>query len=330
MLTKENLLHFMIKGHIHLSKKDYGFFNNIIKIIQEKNQITTNQNKLFDKLIVKYQRQFKKLNYDLSHLQQLKWTVEVVETKQSYLTPKISLVDNTLIFQSPFNPQFLNDFKRMDDNVLSWDKVNKIYKGPFYTHNFKKLNQLVIKHFDNIEYCPEIQKLLEIVKNYDELIFNPTLVKIHDHYYIAAINEHLSQAIQHIELNDFPKTLYELSQYGVEISYEITKGNELLKFASDYMATTDLENLSNLIEWLKLLDIKQVFTYREIIYNKQITAEVSKILAKNGIKNNFYDKDGAQSGVLIKSTTAHNLGASDYKRCHKIIHLKNYTPLKIL
>ena len=59
MQKKEHLLHYMMKGHVHLSKKDYGFFNNLSYIIREKNQVTSNQNKLFDKLILKYQRQLR-------------------------------------------------------------------------------------------------------------------------------------------------------------------------------------------------------------------------------------------------------------------------------
>jgi len=71
MQKREHLLHYMMKGHVHLSKKDYGFFNNLTYIIKDKNQVTSNQNKLFDKLILKYQRQLRKLGHNIEKLNQL-------------------------------------------------------------------------------------------------------------------------------------------------------------------------------------------------------------------------------------------------------------------
>ena len=61
LTSKEMLTHYLLKGYVHLSKKDYGFFNNISYITNGKKSITSNQDKLFNKLILKYQRQLKKL-----------------------------------------------------------------------------------------------------------------------------------------------------------------------------------------------------------------------------------------------------------------------------
>jgi hypothetical protein len=328
MINKENLLNFMVKGHVHLSKKDYGFFSNLIKIIEERKQVTTNQSKLFDKLILKYQRQLKKCNFDLYELQKLNWQVELVDTKQEYLIAILSIEDNQLHFKSPFNTQFLNSFKRIENNTMVWDRNRKVYIGPFYTHLIKKITVLAEKHFGKIHYCPVLQQLVNDVMSYNDLIFEPTLVESNGNFYIGACNESLSNAIKDIKLESSPKILNMLSQFGITISEKITNKSNFLQFAGQYLVKDDVVNIDQIIKWLKLLDIEHVYTHRDFIYNKQTSAELAKACATNGITTGKYSQDELNKRAVLIETNDSYYQIS-YNKILKVIHLTNSKPIAI-
>ena len=245
---REHLLHYMLQGYVHLSKKDYGFFNNLQYIIKTNNRVTTNQNKLFEKLLTKYQRQLKKLGHKVEDLIGINWEVEVVTSAQEYLTAHIQLTEGEIHIRTPFDTKFIQSFRNLNDNSFLWHKDKKVYVSPYNTYALKSAITLVNKHFDNVTYCDETNRLLDVVKEYESLSWAPTLRKINDMYLITAINNYLYEAIKHITLNSDPKTLLELSTHGVVISDEILKEDSLLVFAGSYNTVVDLDCFGQ-IEW---------------------------------------------------------------------------------
>ena len=325
---REHLLHYMLSGHVHLSKKDYGFYNNLQYIIKNNNRVTTNQNKLFDKLLVKYQRQLKKLGHNLVELQTLSWKTNLVDSAEEFLRAQIHIVDNEIHLKSPFDTKFVQAFRNTPDNPYVWYKDQKKYVAPYSTHSLKIAHDLLNKYFTEVVYCNNTKNILNYVKQFEQTMWNPVLKNVNGRFYIGAINEYLYQAIKDIEFNDDPKTLMLLSQYGVMISDEIFNDESFKIFAGTYNVVSDLNTIDVLIEYFKLLDVEHVFTARDIIYNKQISDEIKAKLTKASITYSPVNSSDHE-GVLLKSTSSYGMPINNTKRIHKIVHLLNSRPVEI-
>jgi hypothetical protein len=326
MKSKNELLSEFVKGCIHLSKKDYSFFSNLKIIIKDTNKITSNQAKLFDKLINKYQRQLKRQNCDINTLLNLEWINEVVESKQEYLQAKISLVNNNLLIKAPFNTNFVQNFRKVTINEFKWDSLNKLYVAPCSTYNLKLAITYVKKYYTDFVLCETLEELSKDTFQYQSEFWNPTLVESNGNFYITCLNEPLYEAIASIEkLNDDPKTLFNLSMYGIDISPSITESDPVKHFASNHKLSYELDNLDEIIKMLKLLEVEHVFTSRDVLYNKKIINEIKLKLLEEGITCSPLGTMSNKNSVIFTSNSAVSLS----KKISKIIHLKNSRPINI-
>lgn len=327
--NKDQLTNYMVQGHVHLSKKDYGFFNNIKYQIQQNKPITSNQNKLFDKLLLKYKRQLSKLGHDSVSLQELFWKHSVVDTQPEYLEAKISLIGNKIVIQSPFNTQFISTFRKKAHDIFTWDKVERAYIGEGSTYSLKLAVHYVTEFYDSVRYCPKVVNLLEQLKPYEECKYwKPTLVKIQNNFYIVASNSVVMDAISNVELNDNPKTLLLLSQYGIKID-ETVLTTDFSRFAADFFTTFDLDKLDKLSEYLKTLEIDTVILARDIIYNKKISAEIRNIFENSNLicTSSLEDAKG-KSVILHYNRLIDNYEGTKRTVC-KFITLTNSRPIAI-
>jgi len=336
-VSKDQLVNFLIKGEIHLSKKDYGFFSNLQKQVRNNRPITSNQNKLFTKLLFKYKRQLTKLDYDVDALDKLIWCVEVVPSKDDYLCAKISVEGNNLVIQCPYNIKFIQKFKSVNDNYFIWNKQNKCYLADFSTHNLKIAYYELNKYFSDVRYDSCVENILNQIKQYkDCTLWVPTLVKVNGNFYISCINDSLNDEIKSFDLSDDPKILLKLSQYGVKIDKSITQNDELRQFASNFYATIDIDNLKEFSNWVKLLDYELIYIGSEIIFNKHISQEIKETFGDIHISRQVSDLD-LYNNVLyvnynsIRHNTAYSF--SDNKRMHKnitkVVLLKNSRPVYV-
>ena len=335
MQKKEHLLHFMMKGYVHLSKKDYGFFNNLTYMIKEKDQVTSNQNKLFDKLIIKYQRQLRKLGHKIEELQKLEWDATLVDSSEHYLVPKIYLDKGELCMRTPFNSKFIQSMKVSDDLTFTWNKDEKIYRSKFYTHALRLAYDLCNKHFDKLELSEEIQELLKDVWVYEGVNLAPILSIDEGKYYIKNINENLAEAVKDIELNNDPYTLYQLSRYGVMISDDIIKDDPVLRFASNFSVKIDIDEFISKPEFFKDLNIKQVCAPARYLHRGVIKEDLLNFLRKNNIEiySNLEDFEGECIFIAGTSNTSlYNVELSfgkSSKRIAKIVMLNNSRPIEV-
>lgn len=326
---KEQLINYMMAGHVHLSKKDYGFFNNLKYLVQDKRPVTSNQDKLLNKLLVKYKRQLTKLGYDTAVLEQIPWKNPIVESSLEYLVAKISIENDLIAIRSPFNTRFIQYLRNIKNNEFVWSKQDKAYKATYNTFNLKTAYFSVNKYYDTVRYCPKVQNLLDQIKEYSESMYwSPTLVKSGDNFYIFGINNSLYESIKDLPLNDEPKTLFALSHHGVKIHSSITKDDTFLRFASEYNNNVDLDQLHNLEHWIEELGFDMVFLGTEIIYNRQISAEV-----KNAIKNVYVSRKEEDLDIYQNILYLHyrsNLAKRVHKNIKKMIILSNSRPVKVL
>lgn len=326
--TKDQLTNYMVAGYVHLSKKDYGFFNNIKQTIVDK-PVTSNQDKLFNKLLAKYQRQLTKLNHDVTLLNQLPWRVPVVETKQEYLYAHVSINDDVIIIKSPFNTRFVQKFRKLALNDFVWDKTKKVYEAPFTTYQLKIAVETVNECYESIVYCDKVKEILNNVNQYALIKYwEPTLVKINNNLYIVSINNSLYEAIKDIDLNDDPETFYKLSQYGVKIDDSLIT-DDYKKFAAEYITEIDSEYLEDVAVWLKNLKVEHVFTARDLLYSKELNNDIKLLLLDKGITCSPSKDNMLQNSVLLKTHKGWNTFNNTNYHYNKIIYLKNSRPVKI-
>ena len=328
---KENLNDYFLTGQIHLSKKDYGFFSNLRYLIKDTNQITTNQTKLFDKLIGKYKRQLDKQGYKVEDLINLFWKVEVVESKKEYLEARLFTDRNMICFKLPFNNQFIKYFRQLNNNTFEWDKTHKRYQSQYSTYALKLALNSLQKFYKDISFDSAINDILTEVNQFNtSTVWKPKLVKSNDNYYIAALNETLFNNIKHLNLCDDPTILFQLSRYGVEIDEEIIQSDNFKKFASSFYVTVDLDDLSKALMYLQLLDIKQVTLTSEVIYTKEISKEVKEKIKEFGIEcyPPYINMDNANENVLLQySRNAYSVKKT--KNILKCITLTNSRPVNV-
>ena len=324
--NKDHLARYMIAGHVHLSKKDYGFFNNVVLQIQGNKQITSNQNTLFDKLLSKYKRQLTRLNNNVDDLIKLEWKLGIIESKKEFLDAKIFIVGNDLVIKSPFNSHFVQNFRRLEINPFVWDSVTKSYKCKVSTYSLKIAYTYLTKYYKDVVMCDTTTEMLKEIELYQSAkIWQPTLVKINNYFYIVASNNSLMESISEIDLNDDPKTLFALSAYGITIDSSVVGNDPVKNFASNRKLTFDLDNLDYVIEMLKLLEVDNVFTSRDIVYNKSVSNEIKLKTLEHGITLLPHNHLKETESVLF---TTNSSGTYD-RKIAKVIHLTNSRPVKI-
>ena len=328
--NKEQVLKFMLQGHIHLSKKDYSFFYTMEKLIKEKSFITSNQNSLFEKLLVKYQRQLKKTGHDPQTLSVLNWEVIEVKTSTEYLQAFLYIDDeNNICLRSPFNNKFIKEFKRVESNSFVWDKLDKIYRAKYSTHALKIVRKAVLSNFTDIKFCPKVESLLSSVSQFsDARHWDPTLKKINENFYILGCNESLFNVLGDLELNDDPETLFLLSQFGIMIDEDVTQDDTLKKFASEYVTKIDIDTIDKFSQWLNLLKVETVITSSNVIYTKEITNELKKSLLRYSITCLPYGSYYKENRTVLLKTTSYSMETS-LKGISKVVNLTNSRPIKI-
>lgn len=322
MEKREHVIHYMLQGHVHLSKKDYGFFHNLQHLIKETKKVTSNQSKLFEKLLAKYQRQLKKNGYNYTDLASLPWHVEVVESKQEFLDAKIYFEDDTICIKAPFNNNFITNLRNQEPNCYAWDKTNKLYRANKTTYNLKMALDLVTKHYGSAKTCDEVTSILRSLDFYKNTCWKPTLVRKNNLYYISCISETIYNRLPNYELNSDPKTLYQLAILGITIDNDIVKDSEFLRFVSEYNTTIQIEQLNQFVNWIKDLEVDYVWLTRDLVYNKKISKMVTTLLDEVDIKYGSSSNSAAKNIVRL-TLSNHHIRSVQNGISHKTIMIRN-------
>lgn len=329
MLVKEELVKYLMGGHIHVSRQDYLFFSNLSKIADNK-KVTTGQDKLLNKLVDKYQRQLKNQNLDISFLKNLEWNHDLIQTRIEYLRAELSLTNNELVLRSPFNKAFNQALRKYGgSNTFIWDKVLRVHKSPASTYALQLIVNLIEKHFPEYVYCDNIKSLLEDIKGFKGLVWNPTLVKSNENFYIAACNSVLFDQLKDLNLSKDAKTFFQLSKYGVKISDDLID-NEELKFASNFQYEIDISQINELCRYVKNLGFDEINIGRHL-YTRTIYADIRDKMLDEGIKivgynelNSIENKDY----ILAQFRNMYTQNV-DTKKASKVVFIKNSNPVKV-
>lgn len=283
MKNKEQLLYFFLQGKISLSQYDYKFMANLQTMIQNQNRVTSNQADLFDKLISKYKKQLTKSGYDKEELKALPWKTLVVESTPEYTGASVRLVEDDIVVRVPFNKNFINQFRQIENNNFSWDGTNKVYRAKFSTLSLKVAYNALPKHFQHVKYCNVLSDILDKTKEYNNLLWNPTVVKFNDRMLLMACNEVLGSLITDKDLVITPRNLFNLSRMGIKIDEGIYADDEKLKFAANDYYETDIDDYETTISWMRNIGCDNVILGRGI-RSASWKEEVSATIEKYGMK----------------------------------------------
>ncbi len=279
MKNKEQLLYFFLQSKISLSQYDYKFMANLQTMIQNNARVTSNQADLFDKLISKYKKQLAKNGFDKEELKLLPWKTMIVESTTEYTGASVQLVDNDIIIRVPFNKSFISQFRQIENNNYAWDGTDKRYRAKFNTLSLRIAHDALPKYFQHVKYCDTITKILDEVKQYDNLTWNPTVVRFNDRLLLAACNEVLGSLITDEDLTITPKNLFKLTRLGIKIDPEVYHSDEKLKFAANDFYETDIDDYETTISWMRNIGCDNVLLgrgIRSVSWKEELTNTIEK------------------------------------------------------
>jgi len=327
METKEQLLYFFLQGKISLSQYDYKFLANLQTMIHNDNRVTSNQADLFDRLVTKYNKQMTKQGIDGKTVIALPWKSMVVQSTPEYTGAVVSIVDDDITIRVPFNKTFITKFREIPSNTFQWNKERKLYTSPFRTTALKIAVTELYKHFSTVQFCENINQILEDLKQYDAQVWNPTLTSVNGKLMIAAMSSVLADVIGDMELNLEPMTLYKLSQLGIRVDPVLVDHDPFLKFAAEqttYVEAAEAETLASMITGLGCSKIVFGRGLAHGMLGKQIRESMTKadITISNGFRTATSD-DEQQMCVSVYDNPP------SVTRIDKMIIVKDSRPIEV-
>jgi hypothetical protein len=328
--TIEQVLHFM-KGHIHMSRYDEKFIDNIATL----KQVTTNQVVLLDTLLHKYQRQFAKHELFVDKLVDLPWSVNVVESSPQYTEGHLKIDNDTIYFKCPFNRTFIDSFRKIELNSFIWVKEERQYKAPYSTYNLKLVLNAADKYFPVIHKCEVTQHIIETLTEYELMKYwEPTLVNRNGNWFIVASNSALDDSLGDLKLDDSVETLAILSSRGVTFDDTTINVSPKHRFACEHITYIEQSHLTTMVSWLKEIQCDIAYLSGSSVTNST-RERLKKELEANGIQ--YCDTNTSVSLLPISDynfpVTIRFMrkfeNAYDPAKVCKTIHIVNSEPINI-
>ena len=337
MDCKEHLLHFFLQGKISLSQYDYKFMVNLQTMIHNSHRVTSNQAELFDKLISKYAKQLTKAELVKEELKVLPWKAMVVQSTPEYTGANISLFEDIITLRVPFNKAFIAAFRAIDDNPFEWIKEEKLYRAPFSTVAFKLLYNALPKFFTITNYCETLNSILEDLKQYEGLMWEPTLIRINDRIVLGAVTPVVAELISQIDLTMTADNLYKLASYQFAVHPDFYGDDPMLKFAYEYQTEVDIDNLVQVAKWMRTLKVQRVLLDRTLSMDKKLRSEIEAALTGMSVfvptasYDSTRDNPNPPRSLLLQTHSHLNNRLNTYvnHNIDKIVVLKNSRPVEV-
>lgn len=349
--NKEQLLYFMLNNNqpggpnltanVRLSHYDFKFMANLQSFIQDKNQITSNQAKLFDHLISKYKKQLSHHKLDKEQLMHLPWKCEVIESLPRYTHARVSYseVDNLLTIELPYKKEFIASFRiSFDQNPWEWNRLARRYEAKVSTYALLIAKTELPKFFP-VTYKGEIKQIMDEVEALRKTsdFWNPTYIKVDDKFMLVPSNSVLDELTKNLVFDDSPNTLFALSKLGVTVDKSVHNEHPKLLFCSQFQTSYTVvnpdEDINRIFVWMKELGAEAVHVPRGV-YDNQINKAIMDASNKYNVsiitaRQNFvpaYDTDHKQF-MQLKFRSTPNV---EYEiQSTKIIYIQNQKEITV-
>lgn len=335
--SKDHVIYFL-QANISLGTYDKRFLNNLETInLVNKKPLTSNQVILLDKIIKRYKRQIEKLEVSIDDLLTLPWITQPIQSSPQFTEVHLLIVDDSLVLRSPYKKDFVSEFRKLEINPL-WHAEDRFWTIQVSTHNLKVIKEVLEKHYNKINYCDTITKLVDGLNVYDGYKYwDPTLVCRNDNLFIYGINPSLYEAMENFDINMNLATLNVVRKYGIEIDE-----SALNKFRELYSAD-EVEfavNPTPMIEYDNptiAQNIKSINADFVLLLERNSTSKYFEILKENLTKQNISwetYKGLAVADIKNKHNTVVVAFGTDYKHInttaiHKMVTLVNSKPIKL-
>lgn len=340
LLNAEEVLDLML-NHVSLSRYDQKFFYNLqITNVLCRKPITSNQASLFKKVVKKYKTQLSKQQFDAEQLSELPWTLGVIESSPNFTHAFISLEGGELILRCPFKQAFIQEFR--DHSVMVWNREKKFYNTEFGLHTLKIVLNCVMKHYQNVKFCADIQEIINEISIYDEHnCWDPTLTRCNGNLYVFNLNESLDSAISHIELNTELSTLALLTSYGIQVSESLNRELQKiyalddLNFAIHRQVIHEVSDIVGLADKLKKIKCEYALhasihpTSESETYHKTLAQYVDFPVQSTNMRRFDYPIKQYQMSAILKSMSAYSFSGAGSFYAGKIVNLVNSNPIDI-
>ena len=274
--SKEQVIFFMMTTSISLSHYDHKFISNMQSLTHDKKQITSGQAELFDKLLVKYRKQWATNGYTDKELTKLPWKCVVVPSLPLYTNANVDWDDSIkkLTIRVPFKKDFIAAFRKEMLDIIPdssfnnnqtwiWHTERKRYEANPSTHALKLAYETLPKFFTTV-YHNEVKDIITSLESKTVKYGDPTLIYEQDTatYTVVNSNEILDVLLKDKSLDNSPQCLHLMSQLGIKVDTPITENNPELLFASSYIIEGDIDELDHWCGWLVNLGVEELLIGR--------------------------------------------------------------------
>lgn len=318
--------------NIRLSRYDEQFVNNLTFYTLQYNRITNNQDLLFKKVTSKYKKQFTHNKIIVEDLLTLPWHVNVVPSIPEYTGASIKVEDDKIIFRSPYNKNFLTALRKNPLYRLEWDKNKRQYEAKYSPTTLKQLIYLSADYYDTLNYCDKVTQIINSLGEYETVKYwVPTLIYKDSRFYIAAINEHLYNAIKNVQITDELKTIATLVKYGVNIDESVishflkTEPYEKVHFASNFEAQVEIKDANTVMNWLREFGCDAISEPKSFLTKNTLQVDATDIdICKNSKDLTNYDNP-----VIVYQKGTFSLVSERPLKLFKIIKFINSEPVDL-
>lgn len=318
--------------NIRLSRYDEQFVNNLTFYTLQYNRITNNQDLLFKKVTSKYKKQFTHNKIIVEDLLTLPWHVNVVPSIPEYTGASIKVEDDKIIFRSPYNKNFLTALRKNPLYRLEWDKNKRQYEAKYSPTTLKQLIYLSADYYDTLNYCDKVTQIINSLGEYETVKYwVPTLIYKDSRFYIAAINEHLYNAIKNVQITDELKTIATLVKYGVNIDESVishflkTEPYEKVHFASSFEAQVEIKDANTVMNWLREFGCDAISEPKSFLTKNTLQVDATDIdICKNSKDLTNYDNP-----VIVYQKGTFSLVSERPLKLFKIIKFINSEPVDL-
>jgi hypothetical protein len=273
---------------------------------------------------------------DADELLLLTWKCNTIASSPHYTNASISILDDKIIFRSPFNKGFLTALKKDPIYTMEWMRDKRQYEIAYGVTNLKALILMSADHFNAIDYCPITTQIINSLSEYESIKYwEPTLIYNNGHYYVSACNDILYDYIKDIPLTNDLKMVADYVQYGIHISDSVIQHfidiEDPMKvaLAVSYRVECEVRDLDFALKWLIELGCDSIVlpgraTHKSNSenFNKNMLNDLPIDVVKDHSLLQSYDKT-----VMIHHRTYGMMDSP--KKLFKIIKCVNSEPINL-
>lgn len=282
--TREHVIHYLVH-YIKLGTYDNKFIRNLYHNIDK--PLTTNQNELLEKIILRYSKQLAKKELNASDLIKLPWTKPPIESSPEFTNAHITRSDDKLIIRTPYKKDYVNQLKKIEYPTI-WMHEQKLWITDYCESTLKYVTKLTEEHFKTVEYCEDIQQTIKYLNQYTDCKYwDPTLMYTNDRYILYATNEIVYEHVKDLLIDIDLVKLARLVRYGIVIDDSVTVNLAKTYSINDIQFVVDaqprLEYTSDINKFIEKLEMVQCDSlimndlhYFKKVFNKSVIAQLKE------------------------------------------------------